>query len=543
MDSRLKLAAVTAIATAPLVPYLLDLARHPVPRFAIDGDYAGLEIATRYAFSGKTLLGPYSRFGWNHPGPLYFDMIAPVYALFGGTSTGLFAGACAINMAAAVTVAASARVWASPAQASAVVFVLFAWLAAFGSTCVLPWNPLVVCLALLAFLVLAAHVARGKSGAAPFAVLFGMLAAQTHLSTAPTVLGVSLAAGVAFAIRRRGGLTVADGWALALAAFVAFIVSVPVFVEQYAAPEGNITKILHFFSTAKEPPKPFGTALTHWIGATAWLPQRLLDLTWVHVKLPEMMTNDPVSEVRSPFATRVAAVWVAAVATSTAVTLRRRDDMSVALLGTGMLASAIALLSLRAVVGETMHYLVFWTTAGSTVAWMGVATTLGSLLSASRLNEARARGAWGGRVAALMLAATLATAINCEWLSCSDWRPQPARPAETVYAAILARLRRTGETPVIHVEAAWHIGLLLLNELTRDGIEPRVELRDRWILGRQFSTPQGAASPLHVYSRTIEHELKTAPCLQRIAGSDGLELLVSDSAVTSCPASDAPATE
>ena len=51
----------------------------------MDGDYAGLEIATRYVFTGRTLLGPYSRFMFNHPGPLYFFVIAPIYVLLGRT--------------------------------------------------------------------------------------------------------------------------------------------------------------------------------------------------------------------------------------------------------------------------------------------------------------------------------------------------------------------------------------------------------------------------------------------------------------------------
>jgi hypothetical protein len=36
------------------------------------GDYAALELYTRLAAQGRQLLGPYSRFGFHHPGPAYF---------------------------------------------------------------------------------------------------------------------------------------------------------------------------------------------------------------------------------------------------------------------------------------------------------------------------------------------------------------------------------------------------------------------------------------------------------------------------------------
>ena len=82
----------------PLAPLLFALLARPVPRFVVNGDYAGLEIATRFVPTGTTLLGPYSRFGWNHPGPLYFVLLAPIHALFGGTSTGIFAGALGVRL-------------------------------------------------------------------------------------------------------------------------------------------------------------------------------------------------------------------------------------------------------------------------------------------------------------------------------------------------------------------------------------------------------------------------------------------------------------
>ena len=51
------------------------------------------------------MVGPYSRFGWNHPGPFYFYLQAPLYALGGHKAASLYAGALAINLLAILTLA------------------------------------------------------------------------------------------------------------------------------------------------------------------------------------------------------------------------------------------------------------------------------------------------------------------------------------------------------------------------------------------------------------------------------------------------------
>ena len=66
------------------------------------------EVAVRLVGDG-TVLGPYSRFVFNHPGPLYFYLLALPYRLFGGTSTLLFWGALVINAAAAVAMSRAAH--------------------------------------------------------------------------------------------------------------------------------------------------------------------------------------------------------------------------------------------------------------------------------------------------------------------------------------------------------------------------------------------------------------------------------------------------
>jgi hypothetical protein len=50
------------------------------------------------AARGVWPLGPYSRFGWHHPGPLYFYLLAPLYAAGGFRFVGINVSAAIINL-------------------------------------------------------------------------------------------------------------------------------------------------------------------------------------------------------------------------------------------------------------------------------------------------------------------------------------------------------------------------------------------------------------------------------------------------------------
>ena len=69
-----------------------------------DADFAVGEWYTELATRGELLLGPYSRFNWNHPGPILFYLTAPFYALSGHRAPTLYAVALAINLASIATI-------------------------------------------------------------------------------------------------------------------------------------------------------------------------------------------------------------------------------------------------------------------------------------------------------------------------------------------------------------------------------------------------------------------------------------------------------
>jgi len=190
------------------------------------GDDALLELNARDVLRGHQLVGPYSRFGWHHPGPAE-ALVLSLPVRLAGTGAGLPLAAAAWNLVVAVAI---------------VAFLgrRFGWRAAVGGILAVgvvlsgapvqvirePWNPYMVMLPMLLLIVLVGDVVGSAVGslvdeeeprwpdqrlpAAAWAMGVGTFAVQTHLSTAPTVLALwLLAVGALVAVwgrRRRRGL-------------------------------------------------------------------------------------------------------------------------------------------------------------------------------------------------------------------------------------------------------------------------------------------------------------------------------------------------
>ena len=75
------------------VPALVLLVRAARATWVPSSDWAAIEARTRDVWtSHASLVGPYSRYGWNHPGPLLFYVLAVPYRLLGSQPHGLFVG-------------------------------------------------------------------------------------------------------------------------------------------------------------------------------------------------------------------------------------------------------------------------------------------------------------------------------------------------------------------------------------------------------------------------------------------------------------------
>ncbi|MGE5833449.1 MAG: hypothetical protein ACM4AI_03135 [Acidobacteriota bacterium] len=163
------------------------------PAIITDSDFAVTELYVELATRGELLAGPYSRFGWHHPGPLYFYVIAPLYALSGDRAAVLYAAAAAINFV-AITAMAFVLARESRLVTASVVLACAAFAFRVPRFLASPWTAHVPVLPSLTFLTFAAAVMNGRITLMPGMIVFGSFAAQTHVGFAPLVLLVAAAA-------------------------------------------------------------------------------------------------------------------------------------------------------------------------------------------------------------------------------------------------------------------------------------------------------------------------------------------------------------
>ena len=219
-------------------------------------DFALLELSTAEALRGTQLLGPYSRFGWRHPGPAYFYLQAPLYGASGASSASLPVGALIFNWAALLGIVACLHRWVDHAAVPIFALALFLVYGLYLGPGFLYniWNPAVTILPLGVFLISCAGLASGRTMALPIVAGLGSVLVQTHVGYLPCVAAGTLTAGALWLrLRRRDGdaatsprlpmilavATLAALWAMPLG-------------EQMTRDPGNVSLIVRFFSGESE---------------------------------------------------------------------------------------------------------------------------------------------------------------------------------------------------------------------------------------------------------------------------------------------------
>lgn len=255
------LALALALALLPFALLALDLLLHH-GGIALGGDQAVIELATREAADGERSVGAYSRYGWSHPGPVWFYLLAPVYLLLGQTSVALYAAVLVLQAGvAALLVLVTHRIW-GPVLAvvtGAAVALVVAGLPAGTFTGI--WNPYALPLPLLLLVVVAAAACTGRPVAAAGAALTGTFLVQTHIGTVPVVgaVAVAVALGGGWQLLRRRIGTGSDRRApeahrrlTAVLVLTTALAWVPPLIQELRAGTGNLA-LLRAFQAADIP--------------------------------------------------------------------------------------------------------------------------------------------------------------------------------------------------------------------------------------------------------------------------------------------------
>ena len=267
MPRRAVVASLLAVIAAGVVVLLLRL----LPHTAASGDGAVTEIYLLHTLRGPWLLGPYSQFYWNHPGPLLFYLLAPLYGLSGERALALGLGAALINAGAVAGIVGVLRRGTGPAATAVVAGAMAIWGVRCAPMLVSYWNPEIIALPAALFVALSAHAAGGSAAALAGVAFAGAFLAQSHIGLLAPVGALTAAAAAMGWWNARRADESRRGYArgcLAVAALAAALWTAPV-VEELTGHPGNLTTVARYFEQTTPPPRPLLESASVWAAALA----------------------------------------------------------------------------------------------------------------------------------------------------------------------------------------------------------------------------------------------------------------------------------
>jgi hypothetical protein len=338
------------------------------------------------------LVGEPSRFGWYHPGPLLFFLLAPALRLFG--ETGVLAGMAALNTAALIGVAVVARRRGGTALLIWTALLLAALVHALGPGFLLdPWNPWAALLPFLFFVMLAWSVACGDHVALPWAAGVGSFVVQTHVGYGLLVVGLLAVVLVVAALgRTRAGLV---RW-FAAAGVVMVVLWLPPLIQQAFGHPGNLGEVARYFLhpqyTAQQAANVAAGPPAGWSEAYGVMGKQLTPPgPW--------LTGNDVNE--SGFAA-VAAAWPAVlsllvvIGAGLAAWMRGARDAA-RLAGVAVVLALLGLVATSRVTGILAPYLVRWWWVVALLVWLAIGWCVAQAVSAARRDRSGSAANQGGR--------------------------------------------------------------------------------------------------------------------------------------------------
>jgi hypothetical protein len=241
-----------------------------------EGDMAVLESYTIRAARGELLVGPYSRFFWNHPGPLYFYLQAPFHVLTSYRSEALWAGALTLNLTALGVV-----FWVALRKGGSLLGLSIAGLSGFflwrvSDMLTSPWNPHVLVLPLMALVMVAASMAIGSLALFPAVAFLATFVGQTHVGLVPVVVAVAgLATLLALVFEdrenreNRKSRASSIDWRRVLrianaTAWLLLVLWMLPLAEELHAAKGNLSRLWEFFFVEERTGQRLSTAFNAW---------------------------------------------------------------------------------------------------------------------------------------------------------------------------------------------------------------------------------------------------------------------------------------
>jgi hypothetical protein len=439
-----------------------------------DGDQAADELALIRSTRLAQLVGNYSRYRWNHPGPAWFYALDPFYAPLGAHSWSAYVAVLCLHAVIAGLVVAV--VWRRAGALTALVTagLLLLYVRTLGEPAFrLVWPPYALMLPMILLFVLAAAGAAGSTPAMAAALVAGSFAVQTHVGTVPVVLAVlgsmvvvrlaprftpwrADSAPPARSSRLPGAALTVGGCVLAAAMWV------PVAVDQLTGSPGNLTKLYDFFSTHHD---------THAYGAALSALGKLLEV----YPLGQVPATFGPESAGVPAPRLLAVALFAAAAGGLAVLgARLRDRFALALALLLLAALPVVTISITRVVGPVYPYLLVWVTTFPLLLAVGWTALVARARPWTRWGSPMARAATPALAAALCilvvaLASGRAAAFERLPAAMGDQADPDTRTAWAITELALAGEPRRSVRVVVADNDRWVMAAGLVLQLEKHG--------------------------------------------------------------------------
>ena len=466
-DRRDRLIAIglTLVALAPVITVLITRAGRSY--FPV-GDLALVDLRVRDVWSRDIpLTGAYSRFGWNHPGPLSFWLLAPFSALTGRAAWGTQVAGALLQGAAIVAIAMLAyRKRGLRFLAGVLALVGLSYGAAGARMLLEPWNPRVAFPFAILFLLLAWFIAAGDAWLLVPTAFVASFLVQSHVGYLPLVLAV-VGLSAVFLLRRS-----TTGLARPLVATGAVLVVcwLPVLLQEVIH-EHNLSRVADYFGDGGDA-DPVGGRAAAGIYGEEFAP------------LPPWFGGEHDVSVFSDAVVPDAAAWVlipiGALVAAGVLARRWRDRDGGTLVALVAIASAAGVVSIARITAEPAGYLFYWRVP------LALFTLLALGFIVVRKLPVRARTVVFSGALAVVVIASAATSTAIAQIDANDG------PGERVGKEILEQLPRPEQPVLIRNEGTALFGLeaTVINELVRDGAPVRVPPENAFRFG--YSRDDGA---------------------------------------------------
>jgi hypothetical protein len=453
---------------AILVPFLAVAIRiwtHRNDAFIPMADYALLEMQLRDLPSHLPLLGAYSRFGWNHPGPIATYLIGLGYWLTGKYSLSMWIGGAAINATAcvAVVLVGFRRLGQlGGVLATGALAVYLVYLGPLGMAD--PWNPIVSILPFLALMFCLWDAWCGGRWVWLAVAVLATFVVQSHVQyLAPTIaMSAVVLVGCVIRARRASGTERSSPWpVVGGAAAVLALLWLPPLVQQAIGRPGNLGTLADYLVTGRGQQHPWGESVSLAVREVT-APMSL----FVDGRFNRVLTELPGT---MPGMVTLAGVLLAF---SVALVIVRRQGDLAGLFVVGAVGWGVAIVQCTRVEGPLWLYLLAWISAFGVVFAVFIMATL---LSAVRTSFVSSNPSPPVRAVVATSALVLGSLVATVCAVIAPWRPdnEHARVAP-LYEAVRRELPRSG--PVLITTGGLPVDfqiMALSGMLVRDGIDVR----------------------------------------------------------------------